>query len=302
MLAVEVTQYEQHEEPGGMLVGLSPRKVTMYIIRVEMPSQKVDYLLKKRYSDFDALHKDLLEKLPKIASFKFPNKSVFNTHSEFTKERRREGFDAFLKQLVKEQPMPAEVEEFLELKEHFGGNHPFHSSSGGGIGSRKSATANYNNAPQIAPLAGDSYNNSNSSKLRGGPFSSSSPSSSSSSSSSSSASSSSSSSYNTSTITGNDDDTAGSNGNYNNSLSSSVPTILLQSYGLTVITYFALVAVEVIDVDTSSSRSMFITILAIGSAISFLRILLSRRASGGSGGGAGGGNGKRTRRQEEKRR
>lgn len=53
-----------------------------------------------------------------MESFRFPHKSVFNTHSQFTKERRRQGFDDFLKMLASTNPIPSEFEEFLELNEH----------------------------------------------------------------------------------------------------------------------------------------------------------------------------------------
>jgi hypothetical protein len=57
---------------------------------------------------------------------------MFNTQSTFTKERRRQGFDDFLKVLVTLMPIP-EVTEFLELDRFFfqdqkrfsnGGNQP----------------------------------------------------------------------------------------------------------------------------------------------------------------------------------
>ena len=53
-----------------------------------------------------------------IATYKFPNKSMFNTFSQFTKVRRREGFDELLKLLITINPLPKNVSEFLELEEH----------------------------------------------------------------------------------------------------------------------------------------------------------------------------------------
>ena len=53
-----------------------------------------------------------------IEKFRFPNKSVFNTFSEFTKERRRIGFEQFLKLVLSQNPPPIEIEEFLELESH----------------------------------------------------------------------------------------------------------------------------------------------------------------------------------------
>lgn len=53
-----------------------------------------------------------------LATFKFPNKSMFNTFSQFTKVRRREGFDELLRILITINPLPQLVSEFLELDEH----------------------------------------------------------------------------------------------------------------------------------------------------------------------------------------
>ena len=53
-----------------------------------------------------------------IEKFRFPNKSVFNTFSQFTKERRRIGFEQFLKLVLSQNPPPIEIEEFLELESH----------------------------------------------------------------------------------------------------------------------------------------------------------------------------------------
>jgi hypothetical protein len=43
---------------------------------------------------------------------------MFNTFSNYTKERRRQGFDDFLKILVTLEPFPSEVAKFLELDDH----------------------------------------------------------------------------------------------------------------------------------------------------------------------------------------
>ena len=53
-----------------------------------------------------------------MSTYKFPNKSMFNTFSQFTKVRRREGFDELLKLLITINPLPKNVSEFLELEEH----------------------------------------------------------------------------------------------------------------------------------------------------------------------------------------
>jgi hypothetical protein len=43
---------------------------------------------------------------------------MFNTFSHATKERRRSGFEDFLKLLIVIDPLPLEMEEFLELDDH----------------------------------------------------------------------------------------------------------------------------------------------------------------------------------------
>lgn len=77
------------------------------------------WLLRKRYSAFQALHASLKEQYPDVVEpFRFPHKSMFNTFSNYTKERRRQGFDDFLKILVTLEPFPVEVAKFLELDDH----------------------------------------------------------------------------------------------------------------------------------------------------------------------------------------
>lgn len=70
-------------------------------------------------SAFQALHAALKDQYPEIVEpFRFPHKSMFNTFSNYTKERRRQGFDDFLKLLVSLDPLPTEVARFLELDDH----------------------------------------------------------------------------------------------------------------------------------------------------------------------------------------
>ena len=70
-------------------------------------------------SAFQALHASLKEQYPDVVEpFRFPHKSMFNTFSNYTKERRRQGFDDFLKILVTLEPFPVEVAKFLELDDH----------------------------------------------------------------------------------------------------------------------------------------------------------------------------------------
>jgi hypothetical protein len=67
---------------------------------------------------FGYLHTALKDHFPQIEQYKFPNKSMFNTFSQHTKERRRSGFEDFLKIVIAIDPLPAEMEDFLELEDH----------------------------------------------------------------------------------------------------------------------------------------------------------------------------------------
>lgn len=92
---------------------------TVYNVFVEEKKTSMRWLLRKRYSAFQALHAALKDQYADIVEpFRFPHKSMFNTFSNYTKERRRQGFDEFLKILVTLDPLPVEVAKFLELNDH----------------------------------------------------------------------------------------------------------------------------------------------------------------------------------------
>ena len=76
-------------------------------------SPKQSYILSKRYSDFSSLYISLKDLLP--LTYKFPNKSIFNNNSQFTKDRRLRGFDELLKRLLKVDPKGTELQSFLEI-------------------------------------------------------------------------------------------------------------------------------------------------------------------------------------------
>ena len=111
-LSLSVKGYEDVDDGNGNLM-------TLYIVRVEEASKNVYYVLKKRYTDFSRLYTALKERFPEIDSFRFPNKSIFNTNAQFTKDRRRQGFDDFLKITTTMNPIPTELIEFLEIEQHY---------------------------------------------------------------------------------------------------------------------------------------------------------------------------------------
>ena len=92
-LSLSVKGYEDIDDGNGTMM-------TMYIVRVEEASKNVYYVLKKRYTEFSRLYTALKERFPEIVSFRFPHKSIFNTNAQFTKDRRRQGFDDFLKVIL----------------------------------------------------------------------------------------------------------------------------------------------------------------------------------------------------------
>ena len=109
-IKVSCFKYEDDEDDYGQLV-------VMYVILVEDVVTGAKHILHKRYSDFLELFTNLRELSPEIDRYKFPNKSLFNNRSQFTLERRLEGFNDFLQIVIEMKPLPEQVQEFLELKE-----------------------------------------------------------------------------------------------------------------------------------------------------------------------------------------
>lgn len=123
---VKITSYEELEDKEGHIF-------TVYNVLVEETSTKKFWQIRKRYKysirsilivddtcirHFSYLFNSLKDQYEQVERFRFPNKSMFNTFSQFTKERRRAGFEDFMNMVVQISPMPVEVEEFLELDDH----------------------------------------------------------------------------------------------------------------------------------------------------------------------------------------
>jgi hypothetical protein len=89
--------------------------ITMYMVCVQYSSRS-SYMLGKRYSDFSTLHAFVKDYLP--SDYKFPNKSLFHNNAQFTKERRIRGFDELLKFCSKHLPLNPDFQAFLEIKDH----------------------------------------------------------------------------------------------------------------------------------------------------------------------------------------
>ena len=92
---------------------------TSYMITVLNKENGAEWNVYKRYRDFAKLYSQLSDRYAHLLrNYKFPNKSVFNTFSTFTKLRRRDGFDEFLQLLLQISPVPDVISDFLELEEH----------------------------------------------------------------------------------------------------------------------------------------------------------------------------------------
>jgi len=62
------------------------------------------------------IDQELRSRYAEIAAFHFPKKSKLSTFAKFTKERRREGFDDYLRLVCTLTPQPQEVLAFLDIK------------------------------------------------------------------------------------------------------------------------------------------------------------------------------------------
>lgn len=286
MYSVTVPKFEEQTDSTGYLV-------TYYVVLIEYPPHNLRYSLYKRYSSFGILYDVLKSQYRTIEDFRFPNKSMFNTHANFTKERRRQGFDDFLKIVAKLHPMPPEVEEFLEIQDHVSKLN------------RKTTSSNPNqnsvpteNAVQIQPSVDDGKS-INDNKVKA----------------------------NLQQTSGKNDPpvaiTTAANGsksvnaddvdhhtkhrklepqyiknmhkissptshgdddskvNYEMIVTKQVqavmPKVLRTTFSATLLLYFACIYFSIIDTSNTSVGRMFLTILSVGSAFSFLRISLIKR-------------------------
>jgi hypothetical protein len=108
MIKVSCFKYEDEEDEQGQLI-------VMYVILVECIMTKKKHTLHKRYSDFLELFTSIRELSQEIDKFRFPNKSLFNNRSQFTLERRLEGFNDLLQLAITIKPTPRVLSSFLDL-------------------------------------------------------------------------------------------------------------------------------------------------------------------------------------------
>ena len=110
-----MTGYEERED-------LDAGFYTVYIVTVSSITTGHEWKLYKRYNEFFNLYNSIaveynLENYPAFEDYRFPNKSLFNTFSDFTKIRRRDGFHDLLSRIQQSNfsSMPTAMIEFLDL-------------------------------------------------------------------------------------------------------------------------------------------------------------------------------------------
>lgn len=94
------------------------RRITFYEIGHEHNSKTVS---KKRYTEFSKFFKcieakAIEESLPIFEHYKFPNKSLFNTSSEYTKERRIRGFKSLLRLVIQHECLHSALLDFIGVE------------------------------------------------------------------------------------------------------------------------------------------------------------------------------------------
>ncbi len=94
---------------------------TAYVVNVKHRESQTQWTICKRYKEFSDLYftltnLDVCE--DELTNYKFPNKSIWNTQSDFTKQRRKKGFEELLRIVSSVDPMPRCVQEFLDVDTH----------------------------------------------------------------------------------------------------------------------------------------------------------------------------------------
>lgn len=94
---------------------------TAYVVNVKHRESQTQWTICKRYKEFSDLYVtltnlDVCE--DELTNYKFPNKSIWNTQSDFTKQRRKKGFEELLRIVSSVDPMPRCVQEFLDVDTH----------------------------------------------------------------------------------------------------------------------------------------------------------------------------------------
>ena len=118
LFRITVTDYEERED-------VDSGCYTVYVVTVVSIATGHEWKLYKRYNEFADLYNIFcaeynLENFPAFEDYRFPNKSLFNTFSDFTKIRRRDGFNDFLQRIQQSKfpRIPIAMIEFFDLANH----------------------------------------------------------------------------------------------------------------------------------------------------------------------------------------
>mmetsp|Transcript_19048 Transcript_19048/g.25106 ORF Transcript_19048/g.25106 Transcript_19048/m.25106 type:complete len:261 (-) Transcript_19048:390-1172(-) len=106
IVKASVPKYEDIE-------GDDNKKITLYILELENRAG-TKWIVYRRYSEFRNTYEAIRDRVSELKDFRFPNKSKFNTHADWTKERRVSGFDEYVKILVSLVEIPKEFYDFVE--------------------------------------------------------------------------------------------------------------------------------------------------------------------------------------------
>ena len=92
--------------------------VTFYTVNVYDNYSRKKWILSKRYSEFEALHKNLAKLFPNVPSI--PGKSLFKIKSSDALTKRKNHLESFLYQCVNRKDIMASdyIKDFLELDRH----------------------------------------------------------------------------------------------------------------------------------------------------------------------------------------
>lgn len=243
MLLVSVTHFDDQITSAGEVV-------TVYVVHVKY-SSKSFYTLSKRYSDFFDLYNIMKDSLP--PSYKFPNKSLFNTSAQFTKERRIKGFDELLKLLTKLDPFPLPLQRFLEMDERvsFGSRKNFAFLA---FPVPKRDSLIISNSKPISPRA-------RANSRRGSEISSSIVQSSSVDQNA------------EDSLTGYVSESSDLESRIDSRIKSDFPSILSSSFKIAVVVYIVFVVLSIVDVSRTSLSQMLVTLLALGLLLAFIRVI-----------------------------
>eukprot|EP01041_Mallomonas_annulata_P001295 gene1295-2504_t len=238
MIAVTIPSYEDLEDENGGLY-------TIYNVTIEDSESGIRWIVLRRYSAFANLYSALKGSHEKLKTFRFPNKSVFNTFSQFTKERRRQGFEDLLKIAINLVPRPSLVDEFLELDLHrkravtIRQSRSRQNSSSGELKDDTKSDLDVPHTTSLKPPSQkDEYLDVTSEGI----------------------------------LHAAKDEVAASA-----RVRAELPGILFNTFITTILVYCACVTFGIIDVSTTTMGRIFLTLLSLGSTFSFLRIMLIQR-------------------------